>query len=207
MTVGILLVGGFGTRLMALTKNSPKPMLTVAGLPVTEHQLAMAKRAGITTIVLATSYLSEVFTPYFGDGSRWGMKIMYAVETKPLGTGGAIRNAAKLLPTDQSVVVFNGDVLSSHNLSQQIKEHELNKMKEKIEFNKIVKNKFSGKQLVEKGIKGKQIAIILKSLEEYINKEYNMSFSEWIYHTEQKVIDTLVDRVLNQFNIISNLME
>lgn len=127
MAVGILLVGGFGTRLMPLTKNSPKPMLTVAGLPVTEHQLAMAKRAGITTIVLATSYLSEVFTPYFGDGSRWGMKIMYAVETKPLGTGGAIRNAAKLLPTDQSVVVFNGDVLSSHNLSQQIKEHELNK--------------------------------------------------------------------------------
>ena len=44
MAVGILLVGGFGTRLMPLTKNTPKPMLTVAGLPVTEHQLAMAKR-------------------------------------------------------------------------------------------------------------------------------------------------------------------
>ena len=52
MTVGILLVGGFGTRLMPLTKNAPKPMLTVAGLPVTEHQLALAKRAGITTVVL-----------------------------------------------------------------------------------------------------------------------------------------------------------
>jgi mannose-1-phosphate guanylyltransferase len=124
MAVAILLVGGFGTRLMPLTKNTPKPMLTVAGIPVTEHQIAMAKSAGITEIVLATSYLSEVFTPYFGDGSQWGIKIKYAVEKEPLGTGGAIRNAAQLLDTDQSVVVLNGDVLSSHNLAEQIRQHE-----------------------------------------------------------------------------------
>ena len=124
MAVAILLVGGFGTRLMPLTKNTPKPMLTVAGVPVTEHQLAMAKAAGITEIVLATSYLSEVFIPYFGDGSKWGMKIKYAVEKEPLGTGGAIRNAAKLLDTKESVVILNGDVLSSHDLSEQIRQHE-----------------------------------------------------------------------------------
>ena len=124
MAVAILLVGGFGTRLMPLTKNTPKPMLTVAGVPVTEHQLAMAKAAGITEIVLATSYLSEVFIPYFGDGAKWGMKIKYAVEKEPLGTGGAIRNAAKLLDTNESVVILNGDVLSSHNLSEQIRQHE-----------------------------------------------------------------------------------
>jgi mannose-1-phosphate guanylyltransferase len=124
MAVAILLVGGFGTRLMPLTKNTPKPMLTVAGIPVTEHQIAMAKSAGITEIVLATSYLSEVFTPYFGDGSQWDIKIKYAVEKEPLGTGGAIRNAAQLLDTDQSVVVLNGDVLSSHNLAEQIRQHE-----------------------------------------------------------------------------------
>ena len=124
MAVAILLVGGFGTRLMPLTKNTPKPMLTLAGVPVTEHQLAMAKAAGITEIVLATSYLSEVFIPYFGDGSKWGMKIKYAVEKEPLGTGGAIRNAAKLLDTNESVVILNGDVLSSHKLSEQIRQHE-----------------------------------------------------------------------------------
>jgi mannose-1-phosphate guanylyltransferase len=124
MAVAILLVGGFGTRLMPLTKNTPKPMLTVAGVPVTEHQLAMAKSAGITEIVLATSYLSDVFIPYFGDGSKWGMKIKYAVEKEPLGTGGAIRNAAQLLDTNESVVVLNGDVLSSHNLAEQIRQHE-----------------------------------------------------------------------------------
>ena len=124
MAVAILLVGGFGTRLMPLTKNKPKPMLTVAGMPVTEYQIAMAKSAGITEIVLATSYLSEVFIPYFGDGSKWGISIKYAVEKEPLGTGGGIRNAAKLFDTSESVVVLNGDVFSSHNLAEQIRQHE-----------------------------------------------------------------------------------
>ena len=124
MAVAILLVGGFGTRLMPLTRNTPKPMLTVAGIPVTEHQLMMAKAAGITEIVLATSYLSEVFTPYFGDGSKWGMSIKYAIEKEPLGTGGAIANAAQLLDTQESIVILNGDVLSSHDLAEQIRQHE-----------------------------------------------------------------------------------
>jgi mannose-1-phosphate guanylyltransferase len=99
-------------------------MLTVAGIPVTEHQIAMAKAAGITEIVLATSYLSEIFTPYFGDGSKWGIKIKYAVEKEPLGTGGAIRNAAQLLTSNESIVILNGDVLSSHDLAEQIRQHE-----------------------------------------------------------------------------------
>lgn len=119
----ILLVGGFGTRLRPLTNHRPKPMLPIASLPVTEHQLAMARRAGIKRIVLATSYLSDVFIPYFGDGSKWGMEIKYAVEKEPLGTGGAIRNAAKELSGDQQIVIFNGDVLSSHNLKAQLDLH------------------------------------------------------------------------------------
>lgn len=128
MAVGILLVGGFGTRLKPLTSESPKPMLPVAGLPVTEHQILAAQRAGIHTLVLATSYLSEVFTPYFGDGSQWGIKILYAVEEQPLGTGGAIRNAAELLGLnnlgDEPIVIFNGDVLSRHSIADQIAFHQ-----------------------------------------------------------------------------------
>lgn len=128
MALGILLVGGYGTRLKPLTSESPKPMLPVAGLPVTEHQILAAKKAGIHTLVLATSYLSEVFTPYFGDGSRWGIKILYAVEKEPLGTGGAIRNAAELLDLathhDEPIVIFNGDVLSRHSIADQIAFHQ-----------------------------------------------------------------------------------
>ena len=128
MTVGILLVGGFGTRLAPLTNRTPKPMLPIANLPVTEHQLLVAKAAGITKVVLATAYLAETFTPYFGDGAKWGMELKYALETEPLGTGGAIRNAAELIfaeiSENEPIVVFNGDVLSRHNLAAQIKLHQ-----------------------------------------------------------------------------------
>ena len=127
MATGILLVGGFGTRLKPLTDEYPKPMLPVAGLPVTEHQILAAKKAGIHTLVLATSYLAEIFTPYFGDGSKWGMKILYAVEKEPLGTGGAIANAAQLLGGDEPIVIFNGDVLSRHSIADQIAFHEAKK--------------------------------------------------------------------------------
>jgi len=126
MAIGILLVGGFGTRLKPLTNETPKPMLPVGGLPVTEHQLLAAKKAGINTVILATSYLSEVFTPYFGDGSKWGMQLLYAVEKEPLGTGGAIRNAAAMVgfaDTSEQFVIFNGDVLSKHNIAAQLALH------------------------------------------------------------------------------------
>jgi len=128
MTVGILLVGGFGTRLLPLTNKTPKPMLPIANLPVTEHQLLAAKAAGITKVVLATAYLADTFTPYFGDGSKWGIELKYALESEPLGTGGAIRNAAELIfseiSQDEPIVVFNGDVLSRHDLAAQIKLHQ-----------------------------------------------------------------------------------
>ena len=129
MAIGILLVGGMGTRLKPLTNQTPKPMLPVAGLPVTERQLLAAKKAGIDTVILATSYLSEVFTPYFGDGSKWGMKLLYAVESEPLGTGGAIRNAAALVDfvdSKEEFVIFNGDVLSGHNIAAQLDFHRRN---------------------------------------------------------------------------------
>jgi mannose-1-phosphate guanylyltransferase len=121
----ILLVGGRGTRLAPLTDLTPKPMLPVGGVPFTLHQILQARSAGIKRIVLATSYLAEVFEPYFGDGSRFDLEIRYAVEKEALGTGGGIRNAAELLDRsdDAPIVIFNGDVLSAHDLAGQIRRH------------------------------------------------------------------------------------
>jgi mannose-1-phosphate guanylyltransferase len=121
----ILLVGGRGTRLAPLTDLTPKPMLPVGGVPFTLHQILQARSAGIKRIVLATSYLAEVFEPYFGDGSRFDLEIRYAVEKEALGTGGGIRNAAELLDrSDEApIVIFNGDVLSAHDLAGQIRRH------------------------------------------------------------------------------------
>ena len=136
-TSAILLVGGMGTRLMPLTSKTPKPMLQVAGVPFTEHQIRKAAQAGISEIVLATSYKAELFEPYFGDGAKFGIKIKYAVEESALGTGGGIRNAAALLDDCDQVVIFNGDVLSGHDLAAQIQFHINNKAEVTLYLTKV----------------------------------------------------------------------
>jgi len=100
-------------------------MLPIAGVPFTAHQLAKARDAGIQRIILATSYLADVFEPYFGDGSAHGVELVYAIEESPLGTGGAIANAGQHLrgDGDAPITVFNGDVLSGHDLPAQIRQH------------------------------------------------------------------------------------
>ncbi|MEV6398735.1 NDP-sugar synthase [Streptomyces sp. NPDC051907] len=126
MTEAILLVGGKGTRLRPLTVNTPKPMVPAAGVPFLTHQLARARAAGVEHIVLATSYLAEVFEPYFGDGSALGLHLEYVTEEEPLGTGGAIRNVASRLrsgPQDP-VLIFNGDILTGLDIKALVAVHE-----------------------------------------------------------------------------------
>lgn len=126
MTEAILLVGGKGTRLRPLTVHTPKPMVPAAGVPFLTHQLARARAAGVDHIVLATSYLAEVFEPYFGDGSALGLHIEYVTETEPLGTGGAIRNVASRLRSgpDEPVLIFNGDILTGLDIRALVAAHE-----------------------------------------------------------------------------------
>jgi mannose-1-phosphate guanylyltransferase len=126
VTEAILLVGGKGTRLRPLTVNTPKPMVPAAGVPFLTHQLARARAAGVEHIVLATSYLAEVFEPYFGDGSGLGLHIEYVTEEEPLGTGGAIRNVAARLHSgpDEPVLIFNGDILTGLDIRALVATHE-----------------------------------------------------------------------------------
>ncbi|AQT72782.1 MULTISPECIES: sugar phosphate nucleotidyltransferase [Streptomyces] len=126
MTEAILLVGGQGTRLRPVTVNTPKPMVPTAGVPFLAHQIARAAAAGVTHIVMATCYLAEVFEPYFGDGSDFGLSLEYVVEDEPLGTGGAIRNAGQRLTggPDSSVLVFNGDILTGLDIRGLVEAHE-----------------------------------------------------------------------------------
>jgi mannose-1-phosphate guanylyltransferase len=121
----IVLVGGQGTRLRPLTIGTPKPLLPTAGVPFLAHQLAKAAESGITRVVLATSYLAEMFADVFGDGSALGLEIVYVHEPEPLGTGGGIRNAAASLHSgpDDPVVVLNCDILSGHDLGAQLDLH------------------------------------------------------------------------------------
>lgn len=122
-TDAVILVGGKGTRLRPLTMNTPKPMLTTAGFPFLQHLLARIQAAGIKHVVLSTSFRAEVFSNYFGDGSEMGLEIEYVFEEEALGTGGGIRNVLDKL-RNETVMVFNGDVLSGTDLGGILATHE-----------------------------------------------------------------------------------
>jgi mannose-1-phosphate guanylyltransferase len=119
----IILVGGKGTRLRPLTIDTPKPMLTIGGVSVIEHQICKLRDEGATHIVLATSFKADIFKKAFGDGKRLGVKLSYAYESEPLGTGGAIRNAANYLNKEDEhapVLIFNGDILSNLHIREYL---------------------------------------------------------------------------------------
>lgn len=118
----VVLVGGKGTRLRPLTLSAPKPMLPTAGLPFLTHLLSRIAEAGIEHVILGTSYKSDTFSEEFGDGAKLGLQIEYVTEEQPLGTGGGIANVATHLRHD-TVMVFNGDVLSGANLGAMLDTH------------------------------------------------------------------------------------
>jgi mannose-1-phosphate guanylyltransferase len=107
--IALILIGGAGTRLRPFTCDFPKPLLPVLNRPFLEYQFDVLKRHGIREVVLCTAYKPALFHRMLGDGRRLGMRLHYVHETRPLGTGGAVKNAQRHIK--DSVLILNGDVL------------------------------------------------------------------------------------------------
>ena len=119
--VMVIMAGGLGTRLRPHTETCPKPMLPVAGRPMLEHIIERAKLEGFHRFILAVHYLGHMIEEYFGDGSRWQVRIDYLREQSPLGTAGAI---GLLRPRPEvPFVVTNGDVLTDIRYSELLDFH------------------------------------------------------------------------------------
>ena len=120
----LVLAGGKGERLRPLTSDRPKPMVPIGGKPILEYQLEWLRREGVTDVVILCGYLQEVISSYFGDGSRWGLRIVYSVETEPLGRGGALKKGFRLVPPDVPfVIATNGDNVTDQPLAPLIRSH------------------------------------------------------------------------------------
>lgn len=104
----IILAGGMGTRLKSVIHDMPKPMAPVGDKPFLEYLLQQLLRWDLREIILSVGYKRDIINAYFGNGERWGVRISYAEEDMPLGTGGAIRDAARFI-TGDSFIVMNGD--------------------------------------------------------------------------------------------------
>jgi NDP-sugar pyrophosphorylase family protein len=118
----ILLAGGKGTRLRPLTIHTPKPIVPIFNRPFLHYQLDLLKQVPeIDEVILSLNYQPRRVEEIFGDGGDTGLSIRYMVEPVPLGTAGAVRYAGESL--NDSVVVFNGDVLTEVDLAAVIRLH------------------------------------------------------------------------------------
>lgn len=120
----VILCGGLGTRLRPAVSDRPKVLAPVAGEPFLGHLLAHLERQGVQEVVLSTGYLGEQIAEYAGNGAHWDLRIRYAEEPEPLGTGGALRFAAKTARLDEAFIAMNGDTFFSGNLKWLIEAHE-----------------------------------------------------------------------------------
>ena len=119
--LALIMAGGRGTRLGALTQHVPKPMIRVAGRPILERMVIHLVGFGIKKILMSVNYLAHVIEDHFGDGARFGCQIEYVREDQPLGTGGAL----SLLPAPPTapLLVVNGDVVTQADLGAMLDFH------------------------------------------------------------------------------------
>lgn len=118
----ILLAGGQGTRLKAVTGDLPKPLVPLLGRPLAEHILRLLRKHGVTQVCAALRYRPEDVMQTLGDGSGLGMHISYRVEERELGTAGAVKNCGDFIG-DEDVLVISGDAACDLELSELVRRH------------------------------------------------------------------------------------
>jgi len=119
----VIMVGGKGTRIASVKSDVPKPMIPIAGKPILEWQMECLRRQGLTEITLVIGYLGHVIQEYFGDGSKFGVKIDYFVEDHPLGTAGALFK----MNLQDDFLLMCGDVILDVDFKRFVDFHRTNK--------------------------------------------------------------------------------
>jgi mannose-1-phosphate guanylyltransferase len=118
----LILAGGRGERMRPLTDRIPKVMLPIQGKPFLTYLIEYLKDQGVKDIILAVCWKKEKIKNYFKDGKDFGVKTKYCEEKKPLGTGGAIRNAKDLIK-GKNIIILNGDSFVKINLKEMLRYH------------------------------------------------------------------------------------
>lgn len=175
----ILVAGGQGKRLQPYTLVIPKPLIPLKDEPIMEVIVKQLKKNGFKQIHMCIGYFGELLQTFFGDGSKYKLKITYSKETKPLGTIGPLTLIESL---DDDFLVMNGDTLSDMNYKELLKKHKLSK-------SALTIATFSKKVKIELGILEYNSD---RSLKDYIEKPtLSYEVSTGIYALNKKVIKLL----------------
>lgn len=119
----VILAGGCGVRLRPLTYTRPKPMLPLAGKPVLHHIVEFLGKQGFDEIIVTSNYLREQIKAYFGNGTDFGVRLIYPDEPSPLGTAGCVKNAQGLLE-DEPFLVIQGDNITDIDIRKAFQFHQ-----------------------------------------------------------------------------------
>lgn len=121
----LILAGGVGTRLRPLSCTRPKLLFPIANKPLLDWTLERLAKSGIKEVILAVNYMAEAFMQRYGT-SKYGMRLLYSREGRPLRTGGPIKKAEELIGHEEPFLVLNGDILTNMNYADLIKKHKEN---------------------------------------------------------------------------------
>jgi NDP-sugar pyrophosphorylase family protein len=119
----MVLCAGYGTRLGNLTRAIPKPMLPLDGRPLLEYILRHLTRNGFDQIAINLHFLPEMIRDYFGDGSRFGVQLVYSYEAELLGTAGGAKKMESFFSQEGLFLIQYGDVLTDQNLVEMVEFH------------------------------------------------------------------------------------
>lgn len=118
----VIMAGGEGRRLRAVSGGRPKPMVELLGRPILEHIVLLLKKEGFDEICMSLKYKAEEIQQHFGDGTDYGVKICYRVEKEPLGTAGGVKNCADFYG-DEPFLVISGDAVCDFELKKLMERH------------------------------------------------------------------------------------
>ena len=191
----VILAGGLGTRLIPLTQVIPKPLLPVGERSVLEISINKLKECGFNEVFIATNYKSYMFESYFGDGSKFNIKITYSVEKEPLGTAGPLRLLKGKLK--EPFLVIYGDILTSLNFAKLKDFH----LKNKADFTLVTKETIFP---ISYGVI-KSEGNIIKAIEE--KPEMKTQVNTGIYFLNPEVIDYIPEGFFHITDLVKKLIE
>ena len=145
----LIIVGGRGKRMKPLTNKIPKVLLPVADKPFLFWLVKFLKKQAVKEFILATGYKGKMIEKYFGDGNKFGLKISYSKERKPLDTGGAVKNAQKLIK-EGDILILNGDSFADINVEKMLRFHKSRKFPITIAVCKINKPQRYGRVIIDR---------------------------------------------------------
>lgn len=177
----VVLAGGLGTRLRPYTVALPKPLMPIGQYPILEVIIRQLRAKGFEHITLAVNHQADLFRAFFGDGSKWGIRIDYSLETKPLSTMGPL----KLIPDlPDDFLVMNGDILSDIDYGQFLDRH--------VAAGRLFSISASARQQkVDYGVLRVDGEGVLSGFEEKPSHEFLVSMG--VYAASKRILDAIPD--------------